>query len=125
MLETLVKSRKIEEFFSDFDRFLPSTGNIGKCNLIEMSWLQNDRKGVYGCVHTMPAHFEKGKNVTDRPPVHTKMAHFCRQISKTVDFENGTLTGMNFCRQISKTVDFENGTLTGMNLKQYRVNTRQ
>ena len=33
------------------------------------------------------------KNVTDRPPVHTKTAHFCRQISKTVDFENGTLTG--------------------------------
>ena len=30
------------------------------------------------------------KNVTDRPPVHTK-AHFCRQISKTVDSENGSL----------------------------------
>ena len=45
------------------------------------------------------------KNVTDRPPVHTKTAHFCRQISKTVDFENGTLTGLN--------------------LKQHRVNTRE
>ena len=32
------------------------------------------------------------KNSTDRPPVHTKTAHFCRQILKTVDFENGTLT---------------------------------
>ena len=33
------------------------------------------------------------KNVTDRPPVHTKAAHFCGQILKTVDFENGTLSG--------------------------------
>ena len=33
------------------------------------------------------------KNMTDRPPVHTKTAHFCRQIYKTVDFEIGTLTG--------------------------------
>ena len=30
-----------------------------------------------------------------------------------------------FCRQISKTVDFENGALTGINLKKHRVNTRQ
>ena len=33
------------------------------------------------------------KNSTDRPSVHTKTAHFCRQILKTVDFEDGTLTG--------------------------------
>ena len=31
-------------------------------------------------------------NSTDRPPVHTKTAHFCRQILKTVDFENRSLT---------------------------------
>ena len=29
----------------------------------------------------------------DRPVVDTKTAHFFRQILKTVDFENGTLTG--------------------------------
>ena len=48
------------------------------------------------CVHTIPAHFESGekaKNVTDRPPVHTKTAHFCWQILKTVGFGYGTLTG--------------------------------
>ena len=28
------------------------------------------------------------KNVTDRPPVHTKTAHFCRHILKKVDAEN-------------------------------------
>ena len=27
-----------------------------------------------------------------RPPVNTKMAHFRRQILKTLDFENGTLS---------------------------------
>ena len=32
------------------------------------------------------------KNVMDMPPIHTKKALFCRQILKTVDFENGTLT---------------------------------
>ena len=32
------------------------------------------------------------KNVTDRPPVHTKTAHFCRQVLKTVDFENGIMS---------------------------------
>ena len=36
------------------------------------------------------------KNVTDRPSVHTKTAHFCRQILKAIDFENGTLTGTFF-----------------------------
>ena len=36
------------------------------------------------CVHTMPADFENGKNVTDRPPVHTKTAYFL-----PADFENG------------------------------------
>ena len=41
----------------------------------------------------MLPHFESGENVTDRPPVHTKMALFCRQILETVDFENGTLIG--------------------------------
>ena len=47
---------------------------------------------VLDYVHTMPAHFEMVKNSTDRPPVHTETAHFCRQILETVDFENGTLT---------------------------------
>ena len=28
------------------------------------------------CMHTMPAHFENGENVTDRLPVNTKTAHF-------------------------------------------------
>ena len=46
------------------------------------------------------------KNVTDRPPVHTKTAHFCRQISKTVDFENGTLTGINL-KQHRKQIIFQ------------------
>ena len=32
--------------------------------------------GKLDCVHMMPAHFEKGENVTDRPLVHTKTAHF-------------------------------------------------
>ena len=31
--------------------------------------------------------------MTDRPPVHTKTAHFCRQILKTIDFGIGALTG--------------------------------
>ena len=39
------------------------------------------------CVHTMPAYFQTGENVTDRPFVHTKAAHFLtffyRQILKT------------------------------------------
>ena len=84
-------------------------------------------------VQTMPAHFENGENVTDRPPVYTKTARFCRQISKSVDSENRTLTsifengekcdewasrlhenGTFFCRQISKSLDFENRTLTSI-----------
>ena len=32
----------------------------------------------------MQIHFENGENVTDRPPVHTKTAHFL-----PADFENG------------------------------------
>ena len=48
---------------------------------------------VLEIVHMMPEHFETVKNVMDRPPVHTKTAHFCWQISKMVDFRNGTLTG--------------------------------
>ena len=39
------------------------------------------------CVHTMPEHFENGEKIADRPPVHTKTAYLCRQISKTIDFE--------------------------------------
>ena len=56
------------------------------------------------CVHMMLRYFENGENVTDRPPVHTKTAQFCQQRLKTVDFENGTVTG-----------SFR---------KRYRVNTR-
>ena len=34
------------------------------------------------------------KNVTDRPSIQAKTAHFFgRQILKTVDFENGNLNG--------------------------------
>ena len=43
------------------------------------------------------------RNVTDRPPVHTKTAHFL-----PADFENGR---------------FENGTLTGTFWKRHRANT--
>ena len=32
------------------------------------------------------------KNLTDRPPVDTKTAHFRQQISKTADFDNKTVT---------------------------------
>ena len=35
-------------------------------------------------VHTMPANFDNGENVTCRPLVHTKMAHLL-----PADFENG------------------------------------
>ena len=48
----------------------------------------------------MPAYFKNGENVTDRLPLPTKTAHFCRQISKMVNFENGTLTG-TFLRTVS------------------------
>ena len=41
----------------------------------------------------MPANFENGENVTDRPAVHTKTAYFLPANFETVDFENGTLTG--------------------------------
>ena len=33
------------------------------------------------------------KNSTDRPPVHTKTAHFLPADFETVDFENGALIG--------------------------------
>ena len=35
-------------------------------------------------VHTIPAHFENGEKVTDRPPAQTKAAQFC-----PADFEHG------------------------------------
>ena len=35
--------------------------------------------------------FENDEKCAGWPPVHTKTAHFCRQISKAVDFENGAL----------------------------------
>ena len=37
-------------------------------------------------VQTMSAHFENSKNVTDRPPVRAKTAHFL-----PADFENGRI----------------------------------
>ena len=43
--------------------------------------------------YNIPVHFETGENVADGPPFDTKTTHFCRQILKTIDFENGTLTG--------------------------------
>ena len=33
------------------------------------------------------------KNVTDTPAIHTKAAHFFREILKGIEFENGTLNG--------------------------------
>ena len=44
-------------------------------------------------LYTIPPHFENGENETDRRSIHTKTVHLCRQILKTVDFENGALNG--------------------------------
>ena len=56
----------------------------------EYAWYTSSALDVIqDCVHTMPAHFENGENVTDRLPVHTKTAHFL-----PADFEIGTLTGI-------------------------------
>ena len=53
----------------------------------------------------MPAHFENGEKFEGR------------------SHENGTRKRHIFCRQILKTVDFENGTLTGTSCKWHRENT--
>ena len=39
----------------------------------------------------MSTYFKTVKDVAEWPPVHTKTAHFCRQMLRTVDFENRTL----------------------------------
>ena len=57
------------------------------------------------CVQTMPADFENGKKVTDKPPLHTKTGHVL-----PADFENGR---------------FENETLTDTFWQWHRVNTRK
>ena len=44
------------------------------------------------CVHTMPAHFENGEKFDGKASRSHENGPFCRQILKTVDFENGTLT---------------------------------
>ena len=50
----------------------------------------------------MAAHFEDGENMTDMPPVHTKMAHIL-----PADFVNGKFREQNLNRHILTTALFE------------------
>ena len=54
----------------------------------------------YDCVHTMPAHFENGEKCDGQ--VSRKRHIFCQMILKTVDFEDGALTGIFWKRHSVK-----------------------
>ena len=73
--------------------------------LSSFSWTMrnSNNTGQFQTAFTRCRHILKTvKNSTDKPPVHTKTAHFCRQILKTVDFENGALNGTFWKRQSCK-----------------------
>ena len=55
----------------------------------------------------MPAHFENGQNMTNRPPVHMKKGHFL-----SADFENGRVWKLNSNRQMLETASCEPSKMT-------------
>ena len=73
-----------------------------KVSQIEVCRFARLRRWDLDCVHTMPAHFEDGENVMDRPPVHTKTAHFL-----PADFENGRFWKQNSNEHIFETASCE------------------
>ena len=69
---------------------------ISSCVIVsyqQLSFVHDSFRPLAETAFTRCQHILKTvKNVTDRPPVHTKTALFCRQILKTVDFKNETIT---------------------------------
>ena len=61
----------------------------------------------------MPAHFENGENVTDRPPIHTKTPYFL-----LADFENGRFRNRNSNQHILKTASREHSKRIKKNIFQ-------
>ena len=74
-----------------FQNVLVNVYNLLLC----AEWLERN----FECVHTIPANPQNGENVADRPPVHTKMAIFCRQILKKVDFETSSCEHWKMMKQ--------------------------
>ena len=71
---------------------LKNSEKFSKSRMISEELVYYDEFVIQDFVHTMLLNFEYTKNVTDSPASHTKTAHFCRQILKTINFENRTLT---------------------------------